>query len=247
MKRKRHPLTVAGILTLALLAVLVLFLISPWASPKTAEVRLPELQDRLPEQTGAAVPRELEQVEVNPQTVQAVIATLRRPDSYSRSIRVNSYWEGGKRAALIRVWVKGSRIRMNILGDAAETNYLMDGDTVTLWYGDDSASRYTYTGADPRLADALQRIPTYEDVLGLDPASIREAGCTLGEDGKWRILVSAVDRDFGYLDVYWLSLETGLLEAAEQWDGDSLIYDMTSGVAELSAPDDQLFLLPGSS
>lgn len=243
MKRK-HPLLIAGIVTLLLLAALLLFLFSPWAASKTAEVKLPELLDRLPEQSSAAVPRELQQVEVNPQTVQAVIATLNRPDSYSRSIRVNSYWEGGSRTVLIRVWIKGSLLRLNIVGEDAEKNYLMEDNTVTMWYGNDTDHLFTYSGEDPSLADGLQRIPTYEDILKLDPARILEAGCTRTESGKWLILVEAENEDFGYLDIYYISLDTGLLEAAEQWDKGELIYSMSAGEAELSAPSDQLFLLP---
>jgi hypothetical protein len=242
----RHPLTIAGIITLVLLAGLLLILFSPWARPETPAVKLPELQDRLPEQTGAAIPRELVQVEVNPQTVQSVIATLARPESYSRSIRVTTYWEGGSSTSLIRVWVKNDRTRMNILGTGEEKNILMDGETVTLWYGNDVNQVYTYRGNDPYLADRLQRIPTYEDILALDRSAIREAGCTRTDEGEWRILVAAENREFGYLDTYYISLETGLLEAAEQWEGDTRIYAMTAGKADLSAPDDQLLLLPES-
>ncbi len=130
------------------------------------------------------------------------------------------------------------------MGEDAEKNYLMEDGTVTMWYGNDTKNRFTYSGNDPHLADGLQRIPTYEDILSLDPASILEAGCTRTEDGKWRILVAAENADFGYLDIYFISLDTGLLEAAEQWDGGTLIYSMSSGEAELSAPSDQLFLLP---
>ena len=241
---RRHPLRIAGLITLVLLAGLLLLLFSPLAAPKTPEVKLPQLQDRLPEQTSAAVPGELTQVEVNPQTVQAVISTLTRPDSYSRTILVNSYWAEGSRSAVVRVWARGSLLRMNIQGDGAETNYLMNGNSVTLWYGADTGRRFTYAGSDPYLGDGLQRIPTYEDILTLDPASIREAGCTRTEEGKWRILVAAEDPDFGYLDIYYISLDTGLLEAAEQWDGNDLLYEMSAGEAELSAPDDQFFLLP---
>ena len=55
--------------------------------------------------------------------------------------------------------------------------------------------------------------------------------------------MTAKDPDFDYLDIYYVSLDTGLLVGAEQWDGDTLIYRMTAGEAELSAPSDQLFLL----
>ena len=243
MNKHISSLTVAGIITLVLLAALLLFLSSPLAAQKTAEVHLPELQDRLPEHTGAAVPRELTQVEVNPDTVQSVIATLNRPDSYSRTLQVFNYWEGGGRTAEIRVWAKSGLLRLSIIGAEREVNYLLDGETLTLWYGSDSDRRYTYTGADARLGDTLQRIPTYEDILSLDPAAIQRAGCARTEDGKWRILVEARDQLFGYLDIYSISLDTGLLVEAEQWEGDTLIYRMTAGEADLSAPSDQLFLL----
>ena len=166
--KRRHPLLIAGIITLVLLAALLLVVFSPWTAPKTAEVKLPELLDRLPEQSSAAVPEELQQVEVNPQTVQAVIATLNRPDSYSRSIRVNSFWDGGSRSVLIRVWIKSGKLRLNIVGEDQEKNYLMEDGTVTIWYGNDTENRYVYRGSDPYLADGLQRIPTYEDILVLE-------------------------------------------------------------------------------
>ncbi len=241
--KRISSLTVAVIATLVLLAGILLFLASPFASRKTAEVHLPEIQDRLPEHTGAAVPRELTQVEVNPATVQAVLATLNRPDSYSRTLQVYQFWDGGGRTADIRVWVRNGAVRLNIVGAEREVNYLLEGDVLTLWYGSDMSRRYTYAGADARLGDSLQRIPTYEDILSLDPASIREAGCTSAEDGKWRIMVTAQDSEFGYLDIYYVSLDTGLLVGAEQWDGGTLIYRMTAGEADLSAPSDQLFLL----
>ena len=241
--KRISSLTVAVIATLVLLAGILLFLASPLAAQKTAEVHLPEIRDRLPEQTGAAVPRELTQVEVNPETVQAVLATLNRPESYSRTLQVFQFWDGGGRSAEIRVWVRSGAVRLNIIGADREVNYLLEGEVLTLWYGSDMSRRYTYAGADARLGDSLQRIPTYEDILSLDPACILEAGCACSEDGKWRILVTAKDSDFDYLDIYYVSLDTGLLVGAEQWDGDTLIYRMTAGEAELSAPSDQLFLL----
>ncbi len=241
--KRLSSLGIAVIATLVLLAGILLFLASPLSAKKTAEVHLPEIQDRLPEHTGAAVPRELTQVEVNPDTVQAVISTLNRPDSYSRTLQVFQFWDGGGRTAEIRVWVRSGTVRLNIVGAEREINYLLDGDVLTLWYGSDMNHRYTYNKADARLGDSLQRIPTYEDILSLDPTSIRDAGCTCTESGKWRILVSTVDPDFNYLDIYYVSLDTGLLVGAEQWDGDTLIYRMTAGEADLSAPSDQLFLL----
>lgn len=240
--KRISSLTVAVIATLVLLAGILLFLFSPLSARKTAEVHLPEIQEQLPEHTGAAVPRELTQVEVNAETVQAVVATLRRPESYSRILQVFQYWEGGGRTAEIQVWVRNGAVRLSIAGTDGEVNYLLEGNVVTLWYGSDMSRRYSYVGADARMGDSLQRIPTYEDILSLDPSCIQEAGCFRTEEGKWQILVSVRDPVFNYLDIYYISLDTGLLVGAEQWDGTELIYRMSAGEADLSAPSDQLFL-----
>ena len=45
--------------------------------------------------------------------------------------------------------------------------------------------------------------------------------------------------------VYYISIDTGLLEAAERRDGDKVIYRLTSEQADLAAPGDEMFLLPG--
>lgn len=243
--KRLSPLSIAGIAAVILLVCLLLFLRSPLAAPKTAEVHLPVVQNKLPVQTGAAMSRELTEVEVNPETVQAVIATLSRPDSYSRTLQVFNYWDGGARTAEVRVWAKSGMLRLNVVGSEREMNYLLDAEGVlTLWYGSDTSRRFTYAGGDPDLGDSLQRIPTYEDILDLDKASILEAGCTRTEDGKWQILVESRSELFGYLEIFYISLDTGLLVEAQQWDGDTLIYRMIAGEADLSAPADQLFLLP---
>ena len=242
MKHDR-ALLAAGIGTLALLAALILLLFSSWTARKTAEVHLPETQARLPGESLPAVPEELALVKVEPDTVQAVIATLHRPDSYSRSISVESMWDSGIRTAQIDVWVKNGMQRMTVTENGARKQYLLIDGELTVWQEEDPGRRFTYSGGGS-LGDSLQRIPTYEDLLTLDPARIRTAGCTRTERGKWRILVTADSAELGYLDVYYISLDTGLLEAAEQWDGDSCVYRMQAGEADLSAPDDQLFRLP---
>ena len=130
--KRLSSLAIAVIATLVLLAGILLFLASPLSAKKTAEVHLPEIQDRLPEHTGAAVPRELTQVDVNPETVQAVISTLNRPDSYSRTLQVFQFWAGGGRTSEIRVWVRSGDVRLNGCAGRVNARTVSGESNVTL-------------------------------------------------------------------------------------------------------------------
>ena len=46
-------------------------------------------------------------VEVTPHTVQSVIATLDRSDSYYRELTVESFWTGGSSSTAVQVWCDG--------------------------------------------------------------------------------------------------------------------------------------------
>ena len=89
-----------------------------------------------------------------------------------------------------------------------------------------------------------QQEDPYEDLLDLDPAQIEEAGY-VNLYGTWRIMAAVREKPTEYLMIYYVSIETGLLEAAERRDGDRVIYRMTAEQADLAAPEDDVFLLPG--
>ena len=78
-------------------------------------------------------------------------------------------------------------------------------------------------------------------MLALEPGQIEEAGY-VEQDGVWRILVAAREEPTGYLMRYYVSIETGLLEAADRLDGNDLIYTMRAQQADLAAPEDEVFL-----
>jgi hypothetical protein len=236
-----YLLAALGILALAFLSLRL-----GWFDRETAPVLLPETTASPPDGEGASGTGSLVSVSVTPETVQAVIATLARPDSYSRHLRVESRWEGGSRAWLVDAWQKGSSGRIRLRpedGKGPEKNILTRDGTLTVWYEDPEAA---FRRASDALAstDALQMIPTYEDVLALEQEQIAAAGYVL-RDGAWRIMAAAGEEPSGYLTVYYISIETGLLEAAERWDGETLIYSMTAQPPDLAAPEDEVFFLPG--
>ena len=244
MKLRRNLLW--ALLTAAIVVGAVLFaLFYPGRSPELPAVTLPDTLPLLPEEDVEDF-GSLTLAEVTPETVQAVVATMVRPDSYSRSFLVTHYWEGGSRSYPIQVWIKSGNLRLTMRQPEAgsETdrvkNILYTGGRVSLWYDEDTEHVYYYDGGEA-LGDLLQMLPTYEDVLALPAEEIADAGY-VRRSGSWRIMVSCHDAS-GTLTVYYISIETGLLEEAERWEGERLIYSMEAGEADLSAPGDELFTL----
>ena len=243
MKAGTRVLYVLPALLLVVLVILALRL--GWLDRETVPVRLPETAALLPEGEEVLNAGTLITASVTPETVQSVLATLSRPDSYSRRLRVESFWEGGSRAWLVDVWQKGSACRIRLLpedGSGPEKNYLVRDGALSVWYEDPAQS---FRRTSEEAADALEMIPTYEDVLALPPERITAAGYVLRGDA-WRIMAACREEITGYETVYYVSIETGLLDSAERWDGETLIYRMSSGRADLAAPEDAVFYPEGT-
>jgi hypothetical protein len=244
MKARRTLPVLAALMLIA--AVVVLALRFGWFDTATAPVILPDTTALPTASGGGEGSAGLTLAEVTPETVQAVVRTLARPDSYSRRMLVNSYWEGGSQNWQIQVWQKNGVTRIRIGSSQAGTpdrNLLLEDGSLSIWYGD-GPEVFQTEASQPMAEDALQMIPTYEDLLALDPAQIEDAGY-VNLYGTWRIMAAVREKPTDYLMTYYISIETGLLEAAERRDGDRLIYRMTSEQADLAAPDDEVFLLPG--
>ncbi len=244
MKARRLLPILGAALLVAAVAALALRL--GWFDTATAPVILPETT-ALPNASGGGENGGGPVLaEVTPETVQAVVRTLARPESYSRRMLVNSYWEGGSRNWQIQVWQKNGveRVRISSSGEGEEDkNILLADGELCIWYGD--GPDIFRAPAEPELlGDTLQMLPRYEDLLSLDKAQIEDAGY-VNLYGTWRIMAAVREQPTGCLMVYYISIETGLLEAAERRDGDRLVYRMTSEQADLSAPEDEVFLLPG--
>ena len=183
-------------------------------------------------------------VEVSPQTVQSLIASLSRYESYSRTAAVE-YFAGGQSVgtAAARVWADGGWIRTDVTLASGRVEHAILGDgRLWLWYDREST---VYQGpAEDLSADLIQRVPTYEDVLALDKQSISAAGY-VERDGLPCVYVEARSPELGYVERYWISETSGLLMAAETEKDGELVYTMSS--QEVVSPLDQaagVFALP---
>lgn len=238
MKRTQKLVT-WGIVILVVLVVL-LMLVSNLR--RSSRVVLPDTSttaedSELPPEGG-----ELTVVEVTPETVQAAIATLHRPEAYSRSVTVEYLWSGGSRSVEMNVFASGGWSRTDrTMPDGQVRHTVTNGETTYIWYNSESD---VFSGPAGDISpDAEQAIPTYEEVLALPPEQIAQADYRMVSDVRC-IYVETAEDDWGYTQRYWVSVDTGLLVVAERLQDGETVYRMAALEADQTAPPAETFTLP---
>lgn len=181
-------------------------------------------------------------VEVTPETVQAAIETLHRPEAYSRTVTVEYLWTGGSGTIELSTAVSAPWTRVDrTLPDGQVRHSITDGETTYIWYNGESE---VYTGpAGAISADAEETIPTYEDVLALPQDHIVQADYRVVSDVRCIYAETAEDA-WGYAQRYWVSVDTGLLVVAERLQKGETVYRMAALEADQTAPPAETFTLP---
>ena len=181
-------------------------------------------------------------IAVTPETVQTAIATLARPEQYSRAIRVEQVWSGGSGSFETTVTVSGRWTRTDqTLSDGQVRHTITDGETTYIWYNSEST---VYSGPAGEITpDDEQAIPTYETILELPVEDIAAADYRSVSDVNC-IYVETVEDPDGYTQRYWVGVETGLLVASERLLEGETIYRMASLTVDLSVPSADRFILP---
>ena len=190
------------------------------------------------------------QVAVTPETVQSIVATLSRPDSYYRELTVETLWSGGSYASPVQYWEDGGWAHTRqVLASGAVRHDLTGPETAYYWY--EGSTAWGTFPADERSSDLAQHIPTYETVLELDPESITGAGYELR--GSLPCVYVEVQEESGALERYWVSTDSGLLISAERELNGALVYRMTAysqiqtpcpATASFALPDGQVLHTP---
>ncbi|MDR2616077.1 MAG: hypothetical protein LBC28_05795 [Oscillospiraceae bacterium] len=208
------------------------------------EIELPEPAGTAGEdaEQGGALPRP-NAVEVSADNIQDVIASLRRPEAYTRDIMVESFWSGGNSVTNLSVSVTPGAAALRVLSGGAEKNIVTTPERTYIWYaGETSVFETASDGEYGAAADEYQMIPTYEDILRLPRGDIKEAGY-VGGDGA-ELYVRYVSGTLGYETRCRVSIRLGLLTYAEIYDGETPIYRMTAGECRVGEPDARAFTLP---
>ena len=223
-KKKERRVSLVGVAFAALLLLVVAFLVRI-AMHRPPAVELPQLDQT---GSGSGVISDTQQefirrVEVTPETVQRVIERLARPDNYSRAITIERYWADGSGQTTAQVSVADGWARVDLSGEGEEQRHIITGDGRSwIWYG---TGGFVFSGAAALTADEEQSIPTYENILLLDPADIAVADYRALDTASCIYVETAPD-ETGCVERWWVSVDNGLLVAAERTNGARVIYRM---------------------
>lgn len=184
-----------------------------------------------------------QRIEVTPQTVVGVVATLARPTSYYRELTVETFWTGGSSSTQVQVWADGGWSHsVQALPSGVVRHDLTGEDTLYYWY--EGSQQYKSTPADKKSSDLAQHIPTYETVLELDANEITAAGYEARGDLPC-IFIEVQRSRSRQLQRFWVSVDEGLLVSAEVEEDSQLVYRMTAySPVQSPCPSDSSFVLP---
>ena len=151
-------------------------------------------------------------------------------------------WNGGSSTSEITVSASGGWSRTDrTLPDGQTRHAITNGETTYIWYNSETD---VFTGPAGEISpDAEQTIPTYEDVLALAPEQIAQADYRMVSDVRC-IYVETAEDDWGYVQRYWVSVDTGLLAVAERLQDGETVYRMAALTVDETAPDAKTFTLP---
>lgn len=241
---KRNLFFILIILVLLVIAGIVFFFM-PGNDPETPAVALatPNAVESTVPQTGGEIAEKV--ISVSTKTVQTVISTLHRAESYSRVLNVLDSWNGGKRERTITVFTRGDDTRLDVVsgsGTQAVTEHvLLKGAEKWIWYSDRTG--VFHSALQEGDSDSYQSILTYEDALSVPAEDILEADYR-EYSGRNCIFVRFRTGLLGYESECYIDPSNGLLMAERTYDGDFLFYSMDSSDPDISTPDDALFLEP---
>lgn len=247
MDKKRMMYVTMGFGVL-LLVIMILLVWGGWR--RSGEIVLPESQSDGQGAGEDSPDSSLNVISITPETVGSAISVLARPAAYSRTQTVETFWSGGSGQSVTQIYVSGERTRLDeTLADGGVRHTLLEGSEnghAAVWY-DEETDWVLLDVEDASLAaDQTARTPTYETVRNLPVSDIALADYREAYGGQCIYVETRPDGD-GYQDRYWVSVDSGLLMAAERlWQGE-LIYRFSAGEPEISPQGEDLFLLPDGS
>ena len=125
-------------------------------------ITLSDASSEEPPASGSSGPEAADQywqVDVTPETVQSIVATLIRPDSYYRELTVETLWSGGSFSSSVQYWQDRawSHTRQDLASGAVRHD-LAGPEEAYYWY--EGSSAWNALPADERSHDLAQHIPT---------------------------------------------------------------------------------------
>ena len=185
---------------------------------------------------------QLKDTNITVDNVQQVIASMKRPSSYSASVANTLYWSGSWQKINATTYVRDG-VSVTEYKNAQETadHYIAIRDNLYYAWRNGSTAQYTASTGSIS-ADDTSMIPTYETVVSANKQSISAAG-ERTVNGESCIYVT-VQADNGYSLTYWVSTVSGLLIQADYTKEGDLVRSVVLDNIQSKEPDDAWFQLP---
>ncbi len=246
MHRKRDVISIAVIGVIVIAGILAVVLIPTFSNRnETLRIVLPNQG-----QIGADkvdISREnrsyASKVELTPDNVRQVLATLMTPDEYIKSAAVTFYYGESSSVMSVRSWVSGLNCRCSVSGTAEKEKLL----TERSYYCWDKGERRYYAG--PRGEKDIEDIsltPDWRELLSADTAQILSAEFA-NVDQNPVIIMTWRDSETGGEWSFTVSIDVGLLVSASLSEEGKTVYSMETSVLEVTSPPDGTFTLPDGS
>ncbi len=155
---------------------------------------------------------------------------------------MQQFWDSGSGTMENTVTVSGgwTRVDQTLARDRVRHS-VTDGRMTYIWY---NSQRTVYEAQAGEIsADMEQAIPTYEDVLDLPMEEISAANYQTLSNMNCIYVETAADA-YGYVLKYWVSVDSGLLVAAEKLLDGETVYRMWETSADLNPTIGSEFTLP---
>lgn len=242
--KKRTALMFSAGLFLIVLAVLFSLLINGSLRSEGGIV-LPQSSTQIEEAVDIAKRnrRKINEVTVNADNVQAVIATLSRPQAYGYTAEKTYYYPSGSALSLSLVRVSGDRGRVDVF-DTTGTVYkqlVCTSAKVYIW-GKGELSYYTADRAAFSLEDEAG-VPTYESILAISADDIIDAGVR-EHNGRLCVYLTSSYELGRYTREWYVDIDSGLMYSCDTREGGELVCSVICRDMTIGEQDGGLFVLP---
>lgn len=248
MDKKKNDQKTTMIVSLAA-AAFVLLLVTVFVFVRQSSTHDPIL---LPEPTQQPDAEEIEEpadvfAQVSPENVQSILSMLTRPLSYHQTLRLTVASGTVAREQTVDVWRSGALSLVRSTDVYGTRSCLSDGQTLYVWYDDDSEHVEQLTLDGTIDLDDLTGIPSYESLLTLPKSRIQQADYVMLEDqGTQCVFIAYLEN--GVQHYYWVSLDSGLLCRQTMLREDQPIYTAEQTAYEAFMSTDEalsgVFVLP---
>jgi len=245
MGKRRFNAVAIGFIVLI---VLVVGFLMSGSLRRTSHITLPDITQQSTASPDSSQYEEdaVNKIEITPKTVQSAIATLARPNSYIQILVVEWLWENTSALSKMTAYVYDELTRIDSMKPDGRTRHVVtDSVRTAVWYDDEAA--YYIGNAGDVSADQEQSVPTYEEILQMDPQQIAKSDYRVFSEENC-IFVETIPDEYGIVQRYWVSVASGLLIGAERMENGVTFYRMASQqITRENTLTEQLFLLPDGS